>query len=215
MTSSGDFLVQCGAKFGFIVGILIVWGLFHMCSCSYDPECVNRSGVNIVPPYKVENVQPTPSGIKVDTSGWDVSLEMVDTVVNSVERCLAQTFPGKIPKTLRESAWCNFEKVRPLKRDCITIKIPSSCFLSKDESEYLLDRKAPEYLCEQKENYEPEHGCFWRTGIQEDETIVTCPDLYMLPDPIVRYMTSCTTAWEGDLAKCAKPLTEKLTGDLL
>ena len=178
-------------------------------------ECTNFSDNNIYPAYEINDTQFTPSGIAVDTSGQDINLETVDTVVDDVEACLFEQYPERIPQDVMEEAWCRNDwegKIRPLDRSCITIKIPDTCTLSEDGTQYLLDRDAPEYLCEEKGL--SGKGCSWRSGIQDGETIVTCPDLYMLPDPIVRYMTTCYVAWVDKLETCANPRTKALTGEL-
>jgi len=188
-------------------------------SCRADP-CDHFSTENINPPYKIKIEATTPKGIKVDLSGQNVSLELIDRVVDSVEQCMNDIFPDKLPPSITGSGSCNDwsqESIGNYKhyidRGCITIKIPNTWLLSNDGTQMVLDRDADEYLCAQKPNYIKGQGCHWRAGLQENNTIVALPDLYMLPDPIVRYMTSCYNAWVGDLAKCAMPRTVPLTGE--
>jgi hypothetical protein len=194
---------------------LIFYVIFFCNGCGIEhTPCTNYSFSNIYPAYRIKAPRLTPSGIRVDTTEENVSFEMIDRVVDSVERCILDKFPDKLPSFVREPGWCKFEKVRPIARSCLTIKIPSTCLLSKDRTQYMLPRLAPGYLCQEKygQDYDPKRLCYWRSGIQEDGVVVTCPDLHMLPDPIVRHMTSCYNAWVDELAECAIPRTQSLTG---
>jgi hypothetical protein len=183
-------------------------------SCEED-KCNHHSLENINPPYEINAALTTPEGIRVDTSGQDVSLEMIDRVVDATERCINDTFPDRLPASITDASWCEKEYKHHIDRDCITIKIPNSWSYSCDGTQLLLDRKVDNQLCIDKglDRDFNECPCQWRSGIQEDNVIVVLPDLYMLPDPIVRYMTSCYNAWIGDLAKCAAPKTAALTGE--
>ena len=178
-------------------------------------ECTNISSENINPPYTVNINRVTPKGINVDDNN-NVDLVLVDRIVDDVESCLNETFPDRIPESITSHAWCynpwegNFR--RNFDRNCLTIKIVDTCFLSNDGTQMVLDRNADENLCAQKPNYVPDQGCHWRAGIQEDNTIVVCSDLYMFPDPLVRYLTSCYNPWYGDLATCARPRTIPIVG---
>jgi len=196
-----------------------ILSLFICSSCRLDP-CDHFSSENIDPPYDVRVNKVTPRGINVDDSGQEVDLEMIDRVVDSVESCMNEMFPNDLPDEIVTAGWCQDwtqdkkgQYKHKIDRECLTIKIPNTWTYSKDGLQMVLDRDAAEYLCEQKPNYVKGEGCHWRAGIQEKNTIVTLPDLYMLPDPLVRYMTSCKTAWVSELSKCAAPRTVALTGE--
>lgn len=198
--------------------------LFLCFSCKPEiTECTNFGDENIYPPYKINVQEVTPSGIKIDTGEQEINLDTVDRLVDDVVSCLNQKFPNGLTEDVIERASCyNFKpyykwayQIRPLNKDCITIKIPNTWKLSCDGTQQLLDRYIDKSACQAKglnRDFD-ECPCSWRAGIQEHEVIVTTPDLHMLPDPIVRYMTGCSMIWVGELANCARPRTIPLTGE--
>ena len=192
--------------------------LILLASCGRD-ECSNYSSTNINPPYDTNFTQTTASGVRVDSSGQYVNLDTLDYVVTTVETCLSERFPNGLSSALAKKAGCYSPwqgSIRPLDRDCVGIKIPEHWRISCDSKQQLLDRNAPQEGCIAKGLNRDfnECPCSWRAGIQEDSTIVVTPDLYMLPDPLVRWMTGCLNVWIEEISPCVRPLTVPLTGDI-
>lgn len=162
--------------------------------------------------YKVNADQKTGSGIKVDTSGQDISLELIDQLTLEVELCLEEEFPeGKLPREVRIEANCLDDNFESLHRECIQIKIPNNWQYSCDGSQQVLQDEAPQYLCDQKGMSNSACTCNWRAAIQDEYTIIVTPSLYMYKDPLIRIITGCNNPWGHEkLAKCATPSVPKL-----
>lgn len=128
---------------------------------------------------------------------------LVDQAFREVEDCLSDAFPlGET--TAHQAADCTATVLDlPIKRQCISVKIPDDWFWNSDQTEQLLSIPAPEELCQAKNL--PGKGCYWRAGIQNSTTILTTPNLKLLKDPLIRIVTSCNNPWaDPRLAICAR-----------
>jgi len=190
-------------------------------SCAWEPpyDCPLIWGYQDQTEYSVEPTLETPTGIPVDPSGQRVEPEVVDGIVDDVERCLRESFgepPSLPPDVVRDGQCISTTFTLPYPRaECLTIKIPNDWVPSCDGSQQLLPWSAPDAGCLQK-GLTPtkECPCRWRAGIQDRRTAVTTPNLYNLRDPLIRIMTGCNSPWTSPaLAKCASPSTDKHYGE--
>ena len=157
--------------------------------------------------YKVRPTIKTVRGIAVDLTGQDVSLNCIDKATSEVEKCLEETFgnPPRLPDDVRQKADCLVETFAlPLKRKCLTVKIPDDWTLSCEGTYQVLPQEAPAERCFEKGlTPTPNCPCRWRAGIQDDSVIVATPNLFLYKDPLIRLVTSCNNPWaHPSLAKC-------------
>ena len=190
--------------------IVLVLCLAALASCGSSDECSSflygsQFDYNIQPEFT------TPGGIKVDPTGQDISAELVDRLVNEVEQCLAEQFPGgKIPAEVRIAAQCQAESFDLPVHRCFTVKIPDDWELAcANSAEQVLPRShtiyvPPDELCLAKGIIPtPECPCRWRAGLQDDDIIVTTPNFRVFKDPLIRMITGCNNPWVEPLATCA------------
>lgn len=196
-----------------------LWLILTIPSCVND-DCCDLYGYASQFHYDVRPSQSTSKGIAADLTGQDISLEAIDRLTDEVETCLRLAFgdPPIIPEDVRQKAACRGKTFRlPLARECFVVKIPDDWELSCDQSQQVLPLKStsyrpPDKLCEDKGlEPTPECPCRWRAGIQDDNTIVVTPSLYLYKDPLIRMVTGCNNPWGHPvLAHCVAPSTPPL-----
>lgn len=161
--------------------------------------------------YTINPTRTTPKGMRVDDSEHNISLELVDAIIDEAERCLLEAFPTNI---LSLDYWsparCREPTVNlPIDRSSIILKIPKEYKLSEIDGQQLLMDEAPAESCTAK-GLDGQRGCYWRCGIQNFCTIVTTPSLYMMKDPLIRIVTRCEGVWFNEkLAHCTSPRIPK------
>ena len=170
--------------------------------------------------YDVHPDRVTPKGIRVDDTGQDIDLELIDQLVDEVEECLYDEF-GPEPVLTEDmrlwkidvgSAWClNDSFVLPIDRSSIIVKIPDTWSLTCDKSQQILADRSPDEGCTAKGLTPTEEcPCSWRAGFQPENVIIATPSLYLFKDPLIRLVTSCVNPWTDRLAQCASPTVPKL-----
>lgn len=166
--------------------------------------------------YVVNNDTFTSQNIEVDRSGMNINLAMVDRLTNEVEKCLTETFgnPAVLPEEVSKTAWCrgNTTFDLPLHRECLTVKVANDWFLSQYEYGGSKHQQLP-YTNGAECTYKglPSGPCYFRVGIQDDNTIVVPPSFYLYKDALVRIATGCSYPWfHPSLAKCMEPTTKPL-----
>lgn len=189
--------------------MLICLVAFALRGCSSDDCAQFHFGSQF--DYEVHPAFTTPGGIKVDPTGQAVSAEMVDRLVNEVEQCLAEQFPGgKIPADVRVAAQCQSDSFDLPVRRCFTVKVPDdwewACAGSQEQVLPLAHttNAPPDELCLAKGIVPtPECPCRWRAGLQDDDIIVTAPNFRVFKDPLIRLITGCNNPWVEPLRTCA------------
>lgn len=170
--------------------------------------------------YVITPTMATPKGIHVDVSGLTISSERIDTIVDEVETRLVSAFPGgQIPQDVQQMAGCTGSSFPlPIHRQCLTVKVVSDWVLDCEGNYELLPVVAPVAGCLAKDEMPTEAcPCRWRVLVQDDQSIVVTPDLYMLPDALVRIVTGCSYVWVPitPLTACAEPVTDPLADSAL
>jgi hypothetical protein len=158
-------------------------------------------------PYYTNFTELTEKGVRVDREGvvGAPTLNQIDQAIDEVEACLTRNFPGGyMGEEIRLRTTGAYDSFTlPLKRKCLRVKVAADT-VEVDGCE-LLPWPAPTALCEAKGLTPTEdRPCRWRAGIQDRQTAVTTPNLYLLKDPIVRIVTGSSAIWsEPLLAECA------------
>ena len=183
-------------------------------ACQSDQNCQHYNYANQFN-YETDFNQSTPQGIALDLSGQDISPELIDRLVDEVEKCLVENFgnPPVLPPVVVQDAQCRGKTFSlPIDRGCLAVKIPNDWQISCDGTQQVLPISstvyvAPDELCEAKGlTVTPECPCRWRAGIQDDYILVSTPSLYVFKDPLIRMITGCNNPWgHPALSQCASP----------
>jgi len=190
--------------------------LLLISSCSGSDNCQPNYFYQDQTTYEVNPEFTTSQGIDIDTTGQNISLELIDQLTDEVEDCLIKTFgfPPIITERIMQQGMCLYETFElPINRECLTVKIPDDWILSCKGDQQVLPALAPAEYCIEQEKGIPtsECPCRWRAGIQDNLTIVTTPSLYLYKDPLIRIVTGCNNPWgHPALAHCATPSTPPL-----
>ena len=180
-------------------------------TCEKDNDCYENYYQTITD-YSVNPNATTPKGIQVDTGGYQVDLARIDGRIDKIWSCIQDvTAINPIPQPEWQCLKTKFSPDEKLKRDCLVIKMVKpfytnlKCseenwqFIGYDEKS-TEGLKAPDALCEAK-GLKPskECPCMWRTAIQNENIIITPPDIYLWE---IGRLTSCNNVWHSPFAKC-------------
>jgi hypothetical protein len=174
--------------------------------------------------YQINPNHITSDGTRYDPSGQNIDPKTIDMIVNTVSDCLIKAFPdGKLTEEVLNSTQCVSNSIRlPIDRNAFVIKVADNCRLSCDKTQEVLPNNVEAGIqgClnkgESLQSIEACGGCFWRSGVSCNgggtPAIISCPNLYLTPDDIVRVVTGCQESWSSKtLAVCAAPLTPPLS----
>ncbi len=179
------------------------------------PDCEHRLYADQTA-YGIEPMAMTDKAIAVDDSGQQIPLAVIDRLVDEVEACLIGKF-GPEPRLsadfMRSNDCDRGTFTLPIRRECLTVKIPDDWVYSTDGKRMLLNALAPDEGCLAK-GLKPDkkHPCRWQAGIQGSNAIVVPPSLYNFKDPLLRIVTRCNNIWfdPGGLTDCARPTVPPL-----
>lgn len=181
--------------------------ILFLSGCSYDlgPCDTLGSYIDRSPEFHLTGI--TPLGIRIDKTKNEIDIEKIDKIVLSLYSCLEKEFSTlELPKSVRSNAWCNniHKEYRPYQTciNCMKIKFPK--FVIGQMGDQLLDIEAPEDACERKGlAVSKKYPCRWRSVMTENNIILSTPDMSVLPQTILEYITGCWLVWEDPrLAKC-------------
>jgi hypothetical protein len=177
--------------------------VLSVAACGYDGggQCYNGYFENITN-YTVKPDAVTPSGIRVDTGGYAVDFIKLDARLAQMEACIQEVARASLAlprETLQKWQCLKFDDT-PLNRACLVIKVVSPAYSSCSDWQHI-PVEAPADLCEAK-GLTPtaDCHCLWRTAIQDNNTIITPPAMYLWD--VGRMMTTCNDVWRSDFAKC-------------
>ena len=137
----------------------------------------------------------TPKGIAVRTNGQDVDLLKIDALTDYVESCLGI----------------------PVKRDCLSVVIPDDWYPAcEDPTQQVFPCKVSPQLCADK-GFEIDPDCVpgqlpdekcpcpcnCRATIQDENVIITAPNLKLYSAELIRMVTGVNNIWTNDeTVKC-------------
>lgn len=163
-------------------------------------------------PFKLSGT--TPKNIAVDVGGQPINPRRIDRIVDEVETCIAQLAPGGVlPPEVVLAAACRESRVTlPFPRSCMAIKVINNWFLSDYEFAGSKQQLIPGWVsmdCTEKGL--PNGPCYRRSGIINNDTIVTTPSMYLLKDSLVKLYVNCPLPWSSPaLTACMTPTTGAL-----
>jgi hypothetical protein len=164
-----------------------------LCDCSPEERCgiaLGYAGPNWFE-YSVAPNEVSPGGIRIDTTGQDISAVLVDQLTDQVETCLRQS----------------------IDRGALVVKVPNDWTVDTMTGQQLLSLQAYPTGCVSKgETPSAADPCRWRAVVQCPSTIVTTPSFYLYKDALVRWVTGSQDPWSDPaLAPCVQPATNPLS----
>lgn len=162
-----------------------MWNLFLilllLLSSCHNNDCYLNNYSNITN-YKVKITRHTPNGIALDDPGNLLDDEEIDRVVNEVEECLG----------------------RGVKKNCLIIKIPKDFYISPCSGKLLFPCNINKQICIDKGlEVSEECPCHCRSIIQDENYIITTPDLENFKGELVRMITGINNPWiNEDVSMC-------------
>lgn len=178
--------------------------------------------------YKINPDTETSRGVAIDRSGFAIDIELVDTVINKTEDCLAEHLEELAPFCAEQKERCQpilknheypeFWRCYDITVGCNTYKRIKNGFARKD----LGIKIAPDwhYACDQatmvfpcgidpqaciNKGLEPtpECPCSCRSTVQE-YTVITTPQFQVLAGELIRLTTGFNNPWNvPPLSSCA------------
>ena len=180
--------------------------LIFIIGCN-PPQMCYQNHYQTLTNYAVNATETTPEGIGVDSSGQAVDLAKIDRLTDELEACLRTNFADDpaIPADAAAKADCRTDGVTPktnldpnvtVKRECLTVKIPTDWIVSACSGEEVLLLPADDAFCLAKGiTPTPECPCRWRVATQDDNTIVSPPGLKLYKAELARIVTGCNNVW--------------------
>jgi hypothetical protein len=123
----------------------------------------------------------SPQGIRVDSSGEQIDLTELDRQTNMLEDCLGI----------------------PVNTDCITVKVAPDWYISPCSGQQLFPCNVDDQLCLDKGvELTEECQCNCRAIIQDENTIIVTPDLYLYRTELARMITGINNPWIEGVSHC-------------
>ena len=184
-------------------------------ACSSPPPCYDNHYANVTT-YSIQPNTKTPSGIQVDTSGFYIDLDAIDIKVLNVENCLKAKYPnGVLPPDVVTNGQCirnTFDTT--IHRDCMKVKVASDWHVGCS-GEQVFPCNIPIKYCEDKGIVIDPHckqgqapspdcpcPCECRDAIEQNDTVVTTPDLLLFDQSLIRLVSGCNWIWTPGLQEC-------------
>ena len=167
------------------------WALLLLAACA--PPASRRPGCHAwgtLPEQTSYVVSPTvqPDGLSVEAP----DPAQVGAVVDAVERCLAPYIGARIPDG--DAGWC--PAFYPgVVRTCLTVAVRPSVPSCDGHTQLLPDLADPRSCLAKGVTPTAACPCRWRSGVQDQQTAITTPNLATLPDALVKIVTGCPYPW--------------------
>lgn len=164
----------------------------------YDGHFANVTAYSIAP------TQMTPQGLNVDASGSWVDLAAIDAKVDAVEQCLQGLYPdGVLPATMVATGHCLQNHFSPrVHREALVIKVAPNWHVGCSGEQQFSCAVDPQLCVDKGLVPTVQCPCQCRSAIQDQDIIVTTPDLRMLDHDLIRIVTSCNYIWVDPLQGC-------------
>jgi hypothetical protein len=167
---------------------IILFAIF----CGCQEPCYFNHYANVTD-YPASPDAQTPEGIAVRTNGQEVDLEKIDALTDYVESCLGI----------------------PVNRDCLKVVVPNDWFLScnkqNGEFQQVFPCRINPQVCADKGliiNPDCVPGqlpneicpcpCSCRATIQDENVVITAPNLYLYSAELIRMVTGVNNIWTNE-----------------
>jgi hypothetical protein len=165
--------------------------------CYQEPPCYLTGLVNYTN-YNVQVTSRTTAGVSIDDPKGELDQRKIDNIIITVLECVRNA--KLVPANL-----CYGEPAIEV-RSCLVIKVAPDWHTSACTGEQGFG-DAPVASCEAKgQTPTKECPCSFRAITQDNGTVITTPNLKLLPAQLTSLFSGCDDPWHGDLAVCAQPL---------
>lgn len=186
--------------------------ILFLAGCSDGKRCNNNNYQNITQ-YEIAVNSVTPGGVNVDDSGFFVDLEELDRQINEMEICVQNALSGGIDMATAETQDCRIDGWDyrtdfvdiSVRRECLTVKISPDWRVSTCSEEYMEVFPCeinPQVCIDKGLEITDECPCMCRSTIQDENVVVTTPNLYLFRGELARQMTGCNNPWFGAVSAC-------------
>lgn len=159
-----------------------------MCGCSDEKNCYDNQFADITA-FESNPDEITPNGVLVTTNGWITDLERIDLEIAYMEACLEMTlkrdcFEVIIPPEIHVSS-CSREQLF----ECDIVEANYRYLLAIGYSEEVARERSD--ICRYDKGLETsdECPCMCRATIQNENIIITTPNLKLFSAELARMMT--------------------------
>lgn len=202
--------------------MFVLFTLLFWCDCG-EGRCYVNFFQNVAN-FEVRPDMKTPSGIRVDSGGYQIDLQILDERIEKMEKCVLDVMAENAAaskETLNSWGCLRWNPYESLRRHCLIIKITAPVFSKCTNWQFISTPgpfgpepiKADPKLCEAKGLTPTEEcPCLWRT-LPFNDTVVVAPPPEMrnvpptsIPAPylynVAAIMTSCNNIWFSPFARC-------------
>jgi hypothetical protein len=162
--------------------------------------------------YKLssEGWQTTPGGVLLWDPRKQVEVPRLDRIVSELETCIASLSPtreqlvsGACPVAV---PWAH----NGFRRDWFEVAVAPDWYASSCTGAQVFPCYIAPSDCEQAKRDKPELvgkncDCACRATIQNNRTIVTTPNMQLLPGTLFSLVTGCTNPWHAPFSACTAP----------
>lgn len=187
-----------------VMGQATVWLITTLMlnGCGLEPpeDTCYRVLTRSITNYQFRENVVSNGGIRLDTSGYEVDIDLLDRLVGDTESCLKeQTKKRRFAIT----------------KQCLQVKIAddwfrASCagqpqaFPCAIPDDVCAEAKAKRGACEQTPQFDPDK-CYCGGTIQNGDTLIVTPNLATLAHELVHLVTQAPDPIPQSLAGCAQP----------
>jgi hypothetical protein len=184
---------------------LLVAGLALLLACDAPRHCYGTTRPNFTA-YVVTASALTPAGLALDDPQGLLDPLVVDGTVSRVSDCLRQFETQPLsPEEARDNV-CYGDHFEAGPRSCVVVKVAPDWRRSPCSGEQVFPCWVGDGPCLAKgEQPSPECPCSCRAVIQNQDVVVTTPDLRLFPAALVSLATDCDSPWSGRLKSCSSP----------
>lgn len=185
--------------------------LVVICACGCgDNDCYVNHYRNITN-YDVIPETLTPNDVLVDTSGFDVDLAEIDRQIDEMEVCVQNALFDGIDMPTAQAQGCRDSNLNyrtdftdiSVRRECLTVKIAPDWYVSACSGQEVFPCDIPPQVCIDKGlEITDECPCRCRSAIQDENVVVTTPNLYLFRGELARMITGCNNPWFGAVSRC-------------
>lgn len=177
-----------------------------------DDNCYRNYYQNITD-YEISINSITPNGVNVDDSGFYVDLEEIDRQIDEMETCVQNALAGGIDLAIartqgcRDESWnyrVDFSGISVL-RECLTVKIAPDWYVSHCSEDYMEIFPcdiSPQVCIDKGLEITDECPCRCRSAIQDENIVITTPNLYLFRGELARMITGCNNPWFSPISQC-------------
>lgn len=185
----------------------LIGALLLLASCNNDPDdsCYSATGVWAYTNYpRTMTYRSESLGYKVSDPDSTIDPAKMDITMANTLECVQRVWPTLTVQD-RTNGWCRGEPQIEIK-SCLMIIVPPDWYTSQCTEEEVFPCEVPVQSCVNK-GQDPNSPCpcACRAITQGLNSIITAPNMELLPAQLTQIMTGCDQIWGIPLAECGNP----------